>query len=149
MTDQNNSPTPRTSRDEFIDRHGPQLGDSLFKMALDAQRKQAECIRDLQSRLVDLNAFIATRRRGNEQALIPFDKRVEDCRAALQRALDDRARASGDQESLVPYLNAAAELIKEIHAPEPTIFRGNWARPSWFVEDPILPDMPDIRKPRR
>jgi hypothetical protein len=148
MTDRNLSPAPRTSLEVFTDQHGPVLGGALHSIALDAQCRKVERLRGLQAQLADNNALMETRKREQQQALTPFDKRIEECTAALQRAVSERAQAVAKQESLVKYQNRAAELIKEIHAPDPTVSRGNWARPTGYVEEPALPEMPDIRKSR-
>jgi hypothetical protein len=151
MTLSSDSATPLNLRDSLIAQHGFVVGDAMYKLQLDARRKDAERLRGLQVRLDDLNAQIAARMREHDKELIQFTRRMDDSYQAWMRACEARdAKMIQDQGSLVELRNAAAALSKEINQPDEqfTSRVKNWSRPAGYVEEVALPPMPMVNGPR-
>lgn len=141
---------PLSLRDSLTARFGAAVGEMMYAVELEARRKAAERFQELQARLTEINAQIEIRLRANAESLEVFTARMESSYTQYLRDYELRdAEMLRAQASLVELRHAAAELIKEINAPHPHFATKvkNWSRPADYVEQPILPPMPEIGGP--
>ena len=119
-------------RDRLIAQHGPAVGEALLEIELNARKKNAERLRELRTKLLEINTQIEARLQANAEALIPFTQRMEASYAVWLRDCEARdAKMARDQGSLIDVRNSAAALIREISQPPAHFARmvSQWSRP--------------------
>jgi hypothetical protein len=123
---------PLSLHDSLIAQFGPAVGAAMYAIELEARRKAAERLRELQMKLLAINSQIEGRVRENDRALVPFTQRMEASYAAWLRDCEARdAKMIADQGSLVELRNAATDLIKAINEPAFADKVRNWGAPDW------------------
>jgi hypothetical protein len=136
---------PQSLRDSLIHQLGDAVGEMMYAVEIEARRKTAERLRELQMRLANVNSQIESALQAHNKGLVPFQQAMD---AAYARWLDACSAYEAEKvhgsSAVVPLRNEAMDLIREINQPHPH-FSGKvkqWARPADYVEELVRPKMP-------